>query len=257
MNYLGGDDYRVDSAAGRVDMRMQFLGQYERIVTCQGRRYRVTASTQGPRLLVEVDGLPHVIDRDDGGQVRSPSPAFVVAVLVGAGDTVRAGDPLVVTECMKMENTITAPYAGTVTSVLADVNTQVDAGAPLVRLQAPDHAEPGPVSAPIDLAGLAGIEVPSAARPAGTGAAPGFAAGSGTAWAEDLNQESYARLRAYLLGYDLGDEEARDLSRQREVALAALPPAHSGPAVRGAGTPGDLRRRGSAVEACAGRRHRG
>ena len=62
---------------------------------------------------------------------------------------------------MKMENTITAPYAGTVSSVLVGVNTQVDAGAPLVRLQAPDHAEPDPVSAPIDLAALAGTPAPS------------------------------------------------------------------------------------------------
>ena len=83
MSYLGGDDYRVDSTAGRVDVRMQFLGQYERIVTCRGKRYQVVADTQGPRLLIDVDGLPHVVIRDDGGQVRSPSPAFIVAVPSG------------------------------------------------------------------------------------------------------------------------------------------------------------------------------
>ena len=225
VNHLGGDDYRVDTAVGRVDMEMQFLGQYERVVTCQGKRYRVVASTQGPRLLVEVDGLPHIITRDDGGQVRSPSPAFVVAVLVAAGDTVRAGDPLVVTECMKMENTITAPYAGTVTSVLADVNTQVEAGAPLVRVQAPDHEELDPGGAPIDLAGLTGTAVRSAGvRPAGAGT--GRAAMPGTPWAEGLDRGRDTRLRAYLLGYDLGDDEARELSHQREAMLAALPPGH-------------------------------
>jgi acetyl/propionyl-CoA carboxylase alpha subunit/acetyl-CoA carboxylase carboxyltransferase component len=225
VNYLGGDDYRVDTAAGRIDARMQFLGQYERVVTCQGRRYRIVASTQGPRLLVEVDGLSHVLTRDDGGQVRSPSPAFVVAVLVGAGDTVRAGDPLVVAECMKMENTITAPYSGTVTSVLADVNTQVEAGAPLVQLQAADHEELDPASAPIDLAGLAGVPVPSAGmRPAGAGAVPGRVAVPGAPWAEGLDREGDARLRAYLLGYDLGDDEARELGHQREAMLATLSP---------------------------------
>jgi len=200
VNYLGGDDYRVDTLAGRIDVRTQFLGQYERTVTCQGKRYRVVANTQGPRLLIEVAGLPHVITRDDGGLVRSPSPAFVVAVHVQAGDTVQAGDPLVVAECMKMENTITAPYAGTITSVLADVNTQVEAGAPLVRLQVPDGQEPAPAGAPVDLTALAGA-------PAG--------AGSG----------ADARLRAYLLGYDLSDDEARELCRERESRLAALPAA--------------------------------
>jgi hypothetical protein len=120
---------------------------------------------------------------------------------------------------MKMENTIAAPYAGTVSSVLVGVNTQVEAGAPLVRLQAPDHAEPDPVSAPIDLAELAGTTLPSGSRPAGT------------ARVGNLGQDGHAQLRAYLLGYDLSDDEAHELSRQRGAMLAALPPAH--PAVLG------------------------
>jgi acetyl/propionyl-CoA carboxylase alpha subunit/acetyl-CoA carboxylase carboxyltransferase component len=226
VSYLGGDDYRVATPAGRVDVRMQFLGQYERVVICQGKRYRVVASTQGPRLLVEVDGLPHVITRDDGGQVRSPSPAFIVAVLVRAGDRVRAGDPLAVAECMKMESTITAPYAGTVTSVLADVNTQVEAGAPLVQLQASDHEEPDPGSPPIDLAGLAGTPGPSGLRPAGADAVPGRVTVPGTPSAVGPDGWDDARLRACFLGYDLGDDEARELSRQREATAAALPPGH-------------------------------
>jgi acetyl/propionyl-CoA carboxylase alpha subunit/acetyl-CoA carboxylase carboxyltransferase component len=225
VNYLGGDAYRVDTPAGRVDVRMQFLGRYERVVTCQGKRYRVVASTQGPRLHIEVNGLPHVITRDDGGLVRSPSPAFIVAVLVGAGGMVRAGDPLVVAECMKMESTITAPYSGTVTSVLADVNTQVEAGAPLVQLQASGHEEPDPGSPPIDLAGLAGSPVPSAGiHPARPASVPDGITVPGKPRAADPDGWADARLRAYFLGYDLGDDEARELSRQREAMAAALPP---------------------------------
>ena len=57
-------------------------------------------------------------------------------VRVAPGDLVRAGDPLVVVESMKMETTITAPYAGTVRAVTVGLNTQVEAGAPVVQLQA-------------------------------------------------------------------------------------------------------------------------
>ena len=114
------------TGAGLADVNVQRLGRYERAITCLGQRYqRRRRQLQGPRLVIEVDGSPHIITRDDGGQVRCPAPAFVVAVLVAPGDTVRAGDPLVVVESMKMESTITAPHAGTVRSVLAQVNTQV------------------------------------------------------------------------------------------------------------------------------------
>ena len=58
-------------------------------------------------------------------------------MFVAAGDIVRAGDPLAVVESMKMETTIAAPHDGMVSSVYAQVNTQVEAGAPLVALQAP------------------------------------------------------------------------------------------------------------------------
>ncbi len=208
---LGRDDYRVATAAGRLDLNVQRLGHYERAITCRGKRYRVVATAQGPRRLVEVDGTPDIITRDDGGQVRSPSPAFVVAVLVAPGDIVRAGDPLVVVESMKMESTITAPHAGTVRSVIAQVNTQVEAGAPVVRLQAPED-EPG-------VTGPAGV---------GPGGAEAGLASLATPDGTPSLGEIDRMLRAYLLGYDLEDTDARDLSRQRGERLAALPPEDPG-----------------------------
>ena len=60
---------------------------------------------------IEVDGTTHRVDRDDGGVVRAGWPAFVVSVLVQAGDRVAEGDPVAVLESMKMESTVTAPYS--------------------------------------------------------------------------------------------------------------------------------------------------
>ncbi len=216
---LGSDDYRIDTGSGMIDVNVRRLGRYERAVTCHGHRYRVVADTQGPRLIVEVDGVPHIITRDDGGQVRAPAPAFVVGVPVAKGDTVRAGDPLVVVESMKMETTIVAPYAGTVRAVLAGVNTQVEAGAALVRLEPPRHGQTS--SGPrIDLAALAG----SADDVAG---AVGDLAGS--AGAGHLNhRDSSATLRSYLLGYDLDEASARELNRQQGEILAITPPTDPG-----------------------------
>jgi acetyl/propionyl-CoA carboxylase alpha subunit/acetyl-CoA carboxylase carboxyltransferase component len=207
---LGPGDYRIDIGHGLVDVNVRHLGRYERAVTCGGRRYRVVADTQGPRLMIEVDGVPHTVYRDDGGLVRTMAPAFVVGVRVAPEDPVRAGDPLVVVESMKMETTITAPYAGTVRAVTAGLNTQVEAGAPVVQLQATDELEGASSSPRADLAGLAAATGDTSADPVHDG------------------RGSRATLRAYLLGYDLDEATARALSRRQESMLDTSEPADPG-----------------------------
>jgi len=44
-------------------------------------------------------------------------PGTVIEVLVQEGDTVKAGDPVLVTEAMKMETEIQAPVSGQVRAV--------------------------------------------------------------------------------------------------------------------------------------------
>ena len=66
---------------------------------------------QDADLLVEVNGVPHRISRDEGGLVRSHAPAVVVAIPVAEGDEVQAGDVVAVTEAMKMEASLTVAGA--------------------------------------------------------------------------------------------------------------------------------------------------
>ncbi len=51
------------------------------------------------------------------GHVATSMPGNIVDVLVKEGDSVVAGQPVLVTEAMKMETEIQAPLAGTVTAV--------------------------------------------------------------------------------------------------------------------------------------------
>lgn len=69
------------------------------------------------------------------GQVTAPMPGKVVALLVNIGDEVKAGQPLVVTEAMKMEHTLTAPRDGRVAELLCRVGDQVPEGAELLRIE--------------------------------------------------------------------------------------------------------------------------
>ena len=51
------------------------------------------------------------------GHVTTSMPGTIVEVLVKVGDSVKAGDPVLVTEAMKMETEVQAPISGKVTAV--------------------------------------------------------------------------------------------------------------------------------------------
>ena len=67
--------------------------------------------------------------------VRSPLQAQLVQWLVDTGDTVRAGDPLVILAAMKMEHELRAESAGRVVERFFSEGETVDEGAGLLRLE--------------------------------------------------------------------------------------------------------------------------
>ncbi|MDN3242779.1 urea carboxylase [Glycomyces tritici] len=69
--------------------------------------------------------------------VEAPMAASVWRVNAAAGDTVHAGDTVVVLEAMKLEMPVTAPVTGTVTRVLARPGGQAAPGTPLLVIAAP------------------------------------------------------------------------------------------------------------------------
>ena len=131
---LGPNLYRIDVGGRRVDAQVERLGKFERWISCAGQRFRVVSVVQRLTHLVEVNGVPHRITRDDGGIVRAPSPAVVLSIPVRPGDVVAAGARLVVLESMKMELPVVAPFAGRVREILVMQNVQVDAATPLLLL---------------------------------------------------------------------------------------------------------------------------
>ncbi len=61
-------------------------------------------------------------------QVTAPMPGKIVRVLVAAGETVQAGQGLLVVEAMKMQNEIVAPRSGTLEKLLVREEQTVNAG---------------------------------------------------------------------------------------------------------------------------------
>jgi len=69
------------------------------------------------------------------GSLVAPMPGTVRRVLVAPDDPVKAGDPLVVIEAMKMEHQVRAPVGGAVRTVTVAVGQQVEAGQLLVVVE--------------------------------------------------------------------------------------------------------------------------
>ncbi|QKV73208.1 biotin carboxylase N-terminal domain-containing protein [Amycolatopsis sp. Hca4] len=144
----GRSRFRVGISAGasdvhHADIEIDRFDAHSGQILVNGRRFRLVSATHGPIHLVEVDGVTHRISRDEGGVVRSPAPALVVATPLAVGDEVEANAPILVLESMKMETVLRAPFRARVRECPVSVGSQVETGAPLMRLEplADDDAE--------------------------------------------------------------------------------------------------------------------
>lgn len=67
--------------------------------------------------------------------VLSPLPGNINEVRFSAGQTVKAGDVVIILEAMKMENEIVAPKAGTLTKIHVQKGAVVNTGDPLFDVE--------------------------------------------------------------------------------------------------------------------------
>lgn len=67
-------------------------------------------------------------------KIISPLPGTIIRLEVKEGDQVKTGDPLVILEAMKMENTILAESSGTIKSITTKVGMSVLQGDVLLEI---------------------------------------------------------------------------------------------------------------------------
>ena len=188
--------FRVAIAAGSgtprtADVEIERFDEFAGQIVVNGRRFRLVTNVHGPTHLVEVDGIAHRVSRDEGGVVRAPAPALVVATPLEVGAEVELGAPVLVLESMKMETVLRAPFRARVRERPVAVGSLVEAGAPLLRLEPLGDGSNG--AAEPD---TADVEIDLPAEPGGVPAAERVAAG-------------LRDLHSLLLGYDAGPEDLR------------------------------------------------
>ena len=103
-------------------------------------RYGEIRHVDSERAPVRLDALPRFPSPkavETPGSLHAPMPGRVVRVEARVGDSVRAGQVLVVLEAMKMEHTLRAPHDGILDEVDCSPGDQVEAGAVLVVIGQP------------------------------------------------------------------------------------------------------------------------
>ncbi|KPM55427.1 acetyl-CoA carboxylase [Frankia sp. R43] len=218
--------FRVQIDAGdairTVDVELDRFDRHAGQIVVDGSRHRLLTSSDGPVRLVDVDGVPHRVSRDEGGLIRSPLPALVIATPLEIGAEVESGAPLLVLESMKMETVLRAPFRALVTELAVSVGSQVKAGTPLIRLRPPSggDADAGlPADIRTDRRAASGRRSP--VDDLDLPASPGEVSGP-----ERLRRSQHV-LRGLLLGFDADpDGENRVLDEYRDARGTAIEAGH-------------------------------
>ncbi len=100
-------------------------------------------SARGPVHLVAQPRFPEPGSAVEQGSLVAPMPGNVIRIAAAVGDTVTAGQPLIWLEAMKMEHTITAPADGILAQLHVSTGQQVEVGAILARVEAPESDQLG------------------------------------------------------------------------------------------------------------------
>jgi biotin carboxyl carrier protein len=142
---------RVDGAV--VQLARQPLPDGGMLIEVGAARVRAFATRAGDSIVVSVG--PHSftfvpLKASRGGSRHSlttplltaPMPGKVLRILVAEGDQVEAGQPLITMEAMKMETTLNAEGPARVKRIPVSEGQMIDAGAVLIELSPLDSSQP-------------------------------------------------------------------------------------------------------------------
>ncbi|MDA0925785.1 MAG: biotin/lipoyl-binding protein [archaeon] len=123
--------------------RLELHGERLKITLADGTVHLAHAAKTGDVWWVHLNGHtfrwermePGATSSGHDGGLAAPMPGKVLEVLVDVGQSVTAGDALMVLEAMKMEHRIVATSGGVVTAVHFQANDQVAQGAALLSIE--------------------------------------------------------------------------------------------------------------------------
>jgi biotin carboxyl carrier protein len=127
-----------------TSLRIREVGDNTVVLEHHGRVIHLAGAKNGSQRQLWVDGQYANYERVQKqagrggtavqGSLSATIPAVVSAILVEVGQSVEAGEKLILLESMKMIIPIQAPAAGTVTAISCAVGDSIQPGVPLVTV---------------------------------------------------------------------------------------------------------------------------
>lgn len=148
-----GSKARVQLDEVSIEVDVHSLGGAARSILRDGRHFDVSvrhlgndryevASALGSEIVTVLEPLAHLASTTHDAQAQATServaaymPGRVVQLLVAGGDSVAAGQGVLVLEAMKMENEIQSERAGTIREIFVEAGQAVEGGDPLYEIE--------------------------------------------------------------------------------------------------------------------------
>jgi biotin carboxyl carrier protein len=143
-----GNLVRVSVGGTTYDVSAEFIGQEQILLNVDGRVFNVVIHSDslshsvfvnGRLFRVEKRSALRILREEKGRQkkrdVKIPMPGRIVQVMANRGDQVEAGQPVLVLEAMKMQNEIKSPQAGRLVGINFRAGDRVEAGSILFTVE--------------------------------------------------------------------------------------------------------------------------
>lgn len=154
LNAIVNNDLTLENISTELDMVRGADGAYH--ILQDGKGYQaelLRADATTKTYEIKVNGVRHTVQLEDeydqlvkklgltvasaavAKDIHAPMPGLVLEVSVSEGQEVEAGTPLLILEAMKMENVIKCPGDGVVKTVKVQQGAAVEKGQLLVELE--------------------------------------------------------------------------------------------------------------------------
>jgi len=128
--------YKMKINGEKYDAKIKKYKSDQVIVEVNGIDYEIELETTDRRKteIVRSEKIHPTIDVVKS--VLAPIPGLILRILVKEGDSVNAGDPVLILEAMKMESEITSTVTGVVKNISVKEGTSVQEGETLIEVGA-------------------------------------------------------------------------------------------------------------------------
>ena len=150
---LKADSYKASIGEKEYIFNISKISDNSFSIILDGKSRLVYAAESDDAIFINLDGINIRLDKvgndmkkfaqddsafGDKDKITTPMPGKIIKILVGEGDRIEEGQPLVIVESMKMENEIKSPTNGSVKSIHFEAGDLVNPDQPIIKLE-PDE----------------------------------------------------------------------------------------------------------------------